>query len=292
MRNSAILSATMHVVLIGFMYFGLPIFQDPEAVNSPPVIEVEFAQVADVTNMPPPEPEKTPEPTPEPPPQPPKPPPAAKNEPEPEPELEEEEVVALPEEPEPEEKEPEVKPEPVKKEPPPPPKVRPQVAQKKPQKPDKKEKKFDPNRIAALLDKKISEKAPAPSANTETDEAAPAQPNRTQPTPQRIAAPVTISERDRIKAHIIRNWNPNQGAQGADRMEVQIRIFLKSDGSLSRPPEVVGEVRAGQDDQVFRPFAESAIRAVLKSDPLPVPLNKYESWRQIDFTFSLKDMLG
>lgn len=305
MRNAAIISGVFHVLVIGVMYFGLPLFQTPDEIDSPPIIEMEFARVTDVTNPPKPEPEKQPEPNEEPP----EPTANAKNEPEPPPPLPEPEPEPAPAEaapPEPkEEKEEKVAalPEPKKSEEelapekakvvPPPPKVRPKTVKKKPQTPEKKEKKFDANRLAAMLDKKLQESAAQrPDTKKTDDRKSPDKPAMRPAQQRRIAAPVSISEKDRIRAHIMRNWNPNLGAPGADKMEVRVRIFLKSDGSLSRPPEVVDEFRAGQSDQVFRPFAESAVRAVLKSDPLPVPLDKYESWREIEFTFSLKDMLS
>ena len=111
-------------------------------------------------------------------------------------------------------------------------------------------------------------------------------------TARRTAAPVTQGEYDRIKLHIIRHWNPNRGAPGAELMMVRIRIRMRRDGSLDGRPEIIEESAAGQSEQVFRPFADSAVRAVLRGNPLPVPLDKYEIWREIEFTFSLKDMLG
>ncbi len=305
MRNAAIISGVFHVLVIGVMYFGLPLFQKPDEIDSPPIIEIEFARVTDVTNPPEPEPEKQPEPKEEPPeptanaknePEPPPPLPEPEPEPAPaeaqppEPEEEKEEKVAAPQ-PEPNKAEEEPEPEEAKAMPPP--KVRPETVKKKPQTPEKKKKKFDANRLAAMLDKKLQESDSQRLETKKTDDRKAADKTAARPTQRRrIAAPVTISERDRIKAHIMRNWNPNLGAPGADKMQVRIRIFLKSDGSLSRPPEIIDEFRAGQGDQVYRPFAESAVRAVLKSDPLPVPLDKYEAWREIEFTFSLKDMLG
>ncbi len=107
-----------------------------------------------------------------------------------------------------------------------------------------------------------------------------------------IGRQITISELDRIRTHIARNWSPNTGAPGIELMVVRIRIFLRADGFLSRPPEIIEEDPAGQSEQVFRPFADSALRAVLKSVPLYLPRDKYEAWREIEFTFSLKEMLG
>jgi len=309
MRKAAIFSAAMHVTLLGAMYVGLPIFHEPEPIEVAPIIEVEFAQLAEVTNPPEPEVEPEPEKKPEPPkPEPPKPdvahdpppppetkiaavPPEPAPEPEPEPQAEEE---PAPEAPKPEKKAKPPEPEPEKKverKPPPKPKIRPRPAVEKPKK--KKKKNFDTNRIAALLDKSVKDK-PAPKTRTldEIEERLKKSERPAPRTARRKEAPVTQGEYDRIKLHIIRHWNPNRGAPGAESMVVRIRIHLRRDGSLDGRPKIIEENAAGQTEQVFRPFADSAVRAVLRSNPLPVPLGKYEAWREIEFTFSLKDMLG
>ena len=307
MRKATGISALLHVTLIGVMYFGLPIFYDPAPTLMPPVIEVEFARLDDKTNLPAPEPEQQPEPKPEPPAKTAEPPPAiAKDEaPPPEPDDLEAEMLAWvepdplpevtePEPPKPEVKAVEIKPKPrpkALKRPPPKPKFRPRRTVKRPPKPKKTQPKFDANRLVAKLDKKLKDKKRRPKRPDEAElSAATRSELNVKP---RLARPwVTISELDRIRGHIARNWNPNMGAPGIERMVVRIRIFLKVDGSLSRPPEIIAEDAAGQSEQVFRPFADSAVRAVFRSDPLPVPRDKYDAWREIEFTFSLKDMLG
>jgi hypothetical protein len=307
MRKAAIFSAAMHVTLLGAMYVGLPIFHDPEPIESAPIIEVEFAPLAALTNPPEPEVKPEPEKKPEPPkPEPPKPDVAH----DPPPPLPETKIAAVPPKPEPE-PEPEPAPEPPKPEkkaepkppepkpekkveqkPPPKPKTRPRPVAEKPK--EKKKKNFDTKRIAALLDKSAKDKPEPPKQNTldkieerlkKSERSAPRSARRTE-------APVTQGEYDRIKLHIIRHWNPNRGAPGAESMVVRIRIHLRRDGSLDGRPKIIEENAAGQSEQVFRPFADSAVRAVLRSNPLPVPLEKYEAWREIEFTFSLKDMLG
>lgn len=197
------------------------------------------------------------------------------------------EVVAEATEPEPE---PElvaaIEPEPV---PPPVPIARPSIPRPPPAVKEVPKKTFDANRLAALLDKKVKEKQ-RQTPTKRVQEPAP------QPAPvaTRVARParLTISERDLIRKHIMDHWIPNMGAQGVELMMVRVRITLNPDGTLSRQPVIVGKDAAGQPERVFLPFAESALRAVLKSVPLPVPLDKYEQWREIEFTFSLKDMLG
>ena len=41
----------------------------------------------------------------------------------------------------------------------------------------------------------------------------------------------------------------------------------------------------------FRAFAESAMRAFYKCQRLPLPPEKYESWKTFDIGFNLKDLL-
>ena len=295
MRVAAGISAVIHLALIGVMYFGLPLFYDSATVVMPPVIEVEFVQLDEETKLTPPEPEKEPPPAPA----------IAKEEaPEPEPEPAEPEKPAEPEpEPEPvveepappESVEPAVKPKPKPKEvkrPPPKPKLRPKLAKRKPPpEPKKQQPKFDPKRLVAKLDKKLKERQRQVAIQPKVD-IAPVDLPRQVAITTNIGSQMTISELDRIRAHIARNWSPNWGAPGIELMVVRIRIFLRADGSLGRPPEIIEENPAGQSKQVFRAFADSALRAVLKSVPLPVPREKYDTWREIDFTFSLKEMLG
>ncbi|MFQ5348586.1 MAG: hypothetical protein ACE5ED_12250 [Rhodothalassiaceae bacterium] len=71
-------------------------------------------------------------------------------------------------------------------------------------------------------------------------------------------------------------------------MQVRIRIELRRDGRLARPPQFVdaGDLSAPGRD-FYRIFAESARRAVLNCQPYDnLPLSQYELWRQIEFTFA------
>lgn len=57
-----------------------------------------------------------------------------------------------------------------------------------------------------------------------------------------------------------------------------IRISFSPDGSLSEPPQLVNP----PSDPAWRPYAESAMRAVLKCNPLHVPgpyVNDFEQWK-------------
>ena len=159
-----------------------------------------------------------------------------------------------------------------------PPKPEPKLAQLdvKPRpkpKPPKPQSMFDPNRIAALLDK--SKKEEAPSA----------------PQPQSLdVARETASLQDAIRSQVQSCWLVPAGAPEAENLVVRLRISLNPDGSLSRPPEIVDQGRLGQSDY-YRVAAESARRAVQKCSPLKLPVDSYDLWRDIELTFDPKQMI-
>ncbi len=290
MRIAFAISAAGHAAIIAVAYVGLPELFDRDPVSDIP-ITVELVTIAEVTAAPAPEPVPEPEPevVEEPPPAEPEPmaveaPPTPAP---PEPPVEEPapvEMAALEPEPEPPPR-PERKPKP-----PPEPKPEP-VAERPPPKPRAKPKKnkldFDADRIAALLDK-TEEQRPQPKLETKTEP--PPEEQKKAPRTSRIADRVTLSEIDAIKAHIQHCWSVPGGARDAHELIVTIRIYLHRDGTLSRAPQIVDLSR--MSDSFYRTMAESALRAVLKCEPLPVPSSKYEDWREIELTFNPREMMG
>ncbi|SLN73325.1 Filamentous hemagglutinin [Oceanibacterium hippocampi] len=56
MRLPLLLSGVLHAAVVVLLYSGLPIFSDPELLESPPVIQLDIVvPIEDVTNLPPPE---------------------------------------------------------------------------------------------------------------------------------------------------------------------------------------------------------------------------------------------
>lgn len=251
-----------------------------------------------VKTPPPPEPVKIAAPPP-PPPEPVQPPEPPKAEPKPEPKaIEAVNTVKAPPPPEPKKL-----PEKPKEKPKPPRKVAAAEPAKTfrtlPQpraKPKRRQPKFSTDRIAALLDKD-QEKKPRPKRE---------QPKRREtakirksfkdisipPAPARVrSVPMTMSEIDAIRYQIQQCWSIPAGARDAENLVVRIKVFLNSDGSLSKAPEIVGG--NGASDPFYRTAAESARRAILKCSPLKnLPAAKYARWREITLTFNPRDMLG
>lgn len=194
--------------------------------------------------------------------------------PEPAPEKPEEKKA---EEPEPEKEEAKADPAPV----PPPrpahtPKPRP-----KPKAEPKKEREFDPNRIAALLDKSPDRAAPAPSG--EAREERPAEGD-----PRGLDERMSLSELDALRQQISRCWSPPVGVSGADDLIIQLRLSLNRDGTVVGQPDILSR----GSGVTFLAAADSARRAVLRCQPYELPVSKYDSWRDIQLNFDPREMLG
>ncbi|MCW5732121.1 MAG: energy transducer TonB [Alphaproteobacteria bacterium] len=269
MRKAVFLSMTFHVAIMLLAMFGVPwSFREPPILDEP-VVLVELAPIAERTNAPPPAAPPRPEPPkPEPPkPEPPKPEPPKPEPPKPEP--------PKPEPPKPEPA-PRAEPAPKKAEPPPPE----PIAKPRP-KPEPPKPAFDPNKLAALLDRapRTPSSAPQPAAPPQ-----PAPQSAARPVPNAPSsplAPVTQGERDFLVAQIQRNWNLDCGRKDADKIVVRVQAHYNPDGSLRDQPQILDQ------GQLFAPGRESwaaaaqaALRAVLMTQPLKFPPGDLARWNQ------------
>jgi outer membrane biosynthesis protein TonB len=151
---------------------------------------------------------------------------------------------------------------------------------KKPEiKPEKKQPKFDPSKIAALLDKRDPQRNAATGAELNS---APSMGTATG-----MAAQLSQSEIDALRARLMALWNPPIGAQDANGVQITIRIRFKRDGTLEIGPQVLTSGSGGQ----FVAMRDSAVRAVLVGQPYTMLRpDHYETWKEIDFTFDTKEM--
>ena len=85
-------------------------------------------------------------------------------------------------------------------------------------------------------------------------------------------------------------WNPPIGARDAQNLIIELLIDVNPDRTVANV-DLVDKGRYGSDS-FFRAAADSAIRAVRspKCSPLELPVDKYEQWKRIDFTFDPRDM--
>jgi outer membrane biosynthesis protein TonB len=105
-----------------------------------------------------------------------------------------------------------------------------------------------------------------------------------------LAPVVTASEIDAVRRKIHPCWSVPSGAKGAKDLVVDLEMELSPDGTVIKA-DVVDKGRM-KSDPYFNVAAESARRAVLdpKCNPLPLPKDKYDKWKNMEMSFNPKDM--
>jgi len=145
--------------------------------------------------------------------------------------------------------------------------------------PQKPQPKFEPDKIAALLDKR------EPQRNAAIGMEANAMPSLG--TPSGMAAKLSQSEIDALRARLMALWSPPVGVQDPNELIVNVTVKLRPDGRLAAPPfaRVNGRSVAAMASR------DSAVRAVLTGQPFDMlKPEHYESWKEIELTFDPKDM--
>jgi colicin import membrane protein len=146
--------------------------------------------------------------------------------------------------------------------------------------PPKPQPKFEPEKIAALLDKRDPQRTAA--AGPELTQASLGAVNGT-------AAQLSQSEIDALRARLRQCWNPPVGAAEAEKMYVVFRVLFKRDGTLMNNPVLVG----GPPSQAGPVLAESARRALLQCQPYTMlKPEHYDQWKDMQITFDPREMFG
>ncbi len=141
---------------------------------------------------------------------------------------------------------------------------------------------FDPNNIAALIDK--SKEEVAKTIQT-TDKVTQSQDRNIERTG------LSLSEEDALKAQIFGCWSIPLGLPYNENLLVRIKLKLKPDGSVIKS-EILDHVRMNKPGQSFyKVLAESALRAVRLCQPLRVPTTGYERWKDLQLNFDAREML-
>ena len=141
---------------------------------------------------------------------------------------------------------------------------------------------FDPNNIAALIDKSKEESAEVLKTNN----------NTTQDQERNVEnTGLTLSEEDALKAQIFGCWSIPLGLPYNENLLVRIKLKLKPDGTVSKT-EIIDHARMNKPGQGFyKVLAESALRAVKLCQPLRVPTTGYERWKELQLNFDAREML-
>ena len=102
---------------------------------------------------------------------------------------------------------------------------------------------------------------------------------------------LSLSVKDAIKMQIEKHWNPPAGNRDAAKLQILLRISLKSDGSVVSV-KVINNIQYNSDD-LYKVAADAAIRAVYKASPLQgLPLDQYNIWQDLEFDFNPSGILG
>ena len=141
---------------------------------------------------------------------------------------------------------------------------------------------FDPNQIAALIDKSKEETAQTlkkdkkiTQSNVKTS----------------FATKLTLNQEDALKAQIFGCWSLPLGLPYHKNLLVRIKLRLKPDGTVLRS-EILDHARMNQPGQGFyKVLAESALRAIRICQPLRVPPTGYEKWKDLQLNFDANEML-
>ena len=141
---------------------------------------------------------------------------------------------------------------------------------------------FDPNDIAALIDKSKEEFADTAQKINKI----------TQDQDKNVdAIGLTLSEEDALKAQIFGCWSIPLGLPYNENLLVRIKLRLKPDGSVTKS-EILDHARMNKPGQGFyKVLAESALRAIQLCQPLRVPTTGYERWKDLQLNFDAREML-
>jgi outer membrane biosynthesis protein TonB len=312
MRGGLALSGALHVGLLAVIVLGLPSLFSPAPPQETP-IAVDLVTLAPETRATHPNqfrPQHDARPIPA------KAPPAPKPKPEPRPQP----AAAAPPSAAPPPPPPPPKPKPVEaKAPPPPPPPKPAVeARARQETAPPAVRKVDARAFAKLLDK-LDERPPDQHPPQQTVQFDSLLKNLTRqdtaavqdapPSPHQVAAAATASSQpqaplgsqltasqiDLLRQQIERCWDVPAGARDAKDLTVEIKAVVNADGTV-REATIVDTGRYATDP-FFRAAADSAKRAVLNpqctgpANPLKLPADQYQAWRNLDLFFNPKDLL-
>jgi len=141
---------------------------------------------------------------------------------------------------------------------------------------------FDPNQIAALIDKSKEDNAETLRKNNKLTQ---------NSVKNAFSNALTLSQEDALKAQIFGCWSLPLGLPYQKNLMVKIKLKLKPDGTVLKS-EILDHARMNQPGQGFyRVLAESALRAIRICQPLRVPPTGYEKWKDLQLNFDANEML-
>ena len=141
---------------------------------------------------------------------------------------------------------------------------------------------FDPNQIAALIDKSKEDTAQTLKKNKKLTQSN---------VKTSFTNALTLSQEDALKAQIFGCWSLPLGLPYQEKLLVRIKLKLKPDGTVLKS-EILDHARMNKPGQGFyKVLAESALRAIRICQPLRVPPTGYEKWKDLQLNFDANEML-
>ena len=109
---------------------------------------------------------------------------------------------------------------------------------------------------------------------------------------EEVGEVLTATQIDLIRQTIRKCWHFPAGLKNAEDLIVDLKMELDPEGTVKKA-EIVDTSRMGTDPD-FKIAAENAHRAVLdpECNPLPLPKDKYDEWKELELSFNPKDMFN
>lgn len=149
----------------------------------------------------------------------------------------------------------------------------------------KKEPAFNPNEIAALLNKVPDKKAAPVKASDVTGTPLKGKYTSFTGSSDKLSADVA----DWLRQQVERCWTPPTGVRDAQNLVVKVHFTLGQDGTVLTGPDVLNPA----SDPMSHAAEASAVRAVLMCAPYQgLPLDKYDAWRDVILNFDPSHMLA
>ena len=141
---------------------------------------------------------------------------------------------------------------------------------------------FDPNNIAALIDKSKEETA---EIKNKTDQVTQDQEKNFE------NRALSLSEEDALKAQIFGCWSIPLGLPYNENLLVRIKLELKPDGSVIKS-EILDHARMNRPGQGFyKVLAESALKSYKIMSTFKSTNTGYERWKDLQLNFDAREML-
>jgi outer membrane biosynthesis protein TonB len=145
-------------------------------------------------------------------------------------------------------------------------------------KPEPQKPKFDPRKVAALLDKRDPQRLAAAGSQLNSIPSL--------GTAKGAAKELSASELDLLRRKLRNNWSVPPSA--SPDMEVRIFLTLRRDGTLASEPQVQTRGTGG----AYAALRDSVIRAIKASQPFDMLRPEhYEIWHELDATFTPRDFM-